>query len=447
MNLIRLSLKNATAKWWRSFTLGFFILAASLVIMISDSMILAIQHKVSNVIQNGLTGRIQIRAAASREADMVEQYNKSWDALKPLGSETIQNILKIVARELPQTTHTVLMRQSAYVNGNGKREETMLIGIETDWRTYREAFLLKSGRYLNATDENGILLTEEQAGNFQVKVGDSLRITTKNRYGLNAEAEVQVVGIGNFIMLSLFSYKANYIPATCVRKLAGFDPGESTDLLLFTGNPEPEPQIIRQLSLALSRQGIGNIISAAERLTSADLKVSDLKFDADEHERQKVKISSHLEMGQIFKSVGDSLLVTLNILTLFMMVIVSILIFNLVYLMGIERYREIGTLRAIGFSRTRVIQIFMGEILSITFLGGLAGILISSGLILFFRRTGIPSPVAAMDFIMGKTLYPELDGVQVATTMAILTGFALLASFYPAYKAAAVDPAQTIRSV
>lgn len=447
MNLIRLSLKNATAKWWRSFTLGFFILAATLVMMLSGSMIQAIKNKVTRVIQQGFTGRIQIRADNSREGDMVEQYNKAWDSIKPLSVTTVSNVLRVVDREFPEVSHTVLTRQSAYLTLNGKREETMLIGIEKDFKIYREAFLLTAGRYVNPTAENEITLTGEQAAGFGVKVGDTLRVTTKNRYGLNSEAKLKVVGTGNFIMLSLFSYKADYVPASCVRKLAGLDPGEATDILLFGGGREPETQTVRKLSLALSRQGTGNVISATEKLTSEELKVMEIKFTQDKAGQEKVKISSHLEMGKVFKSVGDSLFVTLNVLVIFMLIIIGILIFNLVYLMGIERYREIGTLRAIGFSRNLVIGIFMGEILSITLFATLTGVLISCGLILLLGRTGIPSPVDAMNFIMGKTLYPELNLGQVVITITTLTGFSLLASFYPAYKAAAVDPAQTIRSV
>lgn len=447
MNLIRLSLKNAMAKWWRSFTLVFFILAASLVMMISGSMIQAIKSKVTRVIQQGFTGQIQIRADNSREGDMVAQYNKAWDSICPLSATTISNVLGVVTWEFPKASYTVLTRQSAYLTRRGKREETMLIGIEPDFKTYREAFLLTAGRYVNPAAENEITLTGEQAAGFGVKVGDTLRVSTKNRYGLNSEAELKVVGTGNFIMLSLFSYKADYVSASCIRKLAGLEPGEATDILLFSGGREPESQMVRKLSLALSRQGTGNVISATEKMTSEDLKVTGIKFTVEKDNREKVKISSHLEMGKVFKSVGDSLFVTLNVLVIFMLIIIGILIFNLVYLMGIERHREIGTLRAIGFSRNRVIGIFMGEILIITLFAALAGILISCGLILFLGRTGIPSPVEAMSFIMGKTLYPEFNLGQVVTTIITLTGFSLLASFYPAYKAAAVDPAQTIRSV
>jgi ABC-type lipoprotein release transport system permease subunit len=447
MNLMGLSLKNATAKWWRSFTLGFFILAASLVMMISGSMITAIKNKVSRVIQQGFTGQIQIRSMESREEDMVEQYNKSWDSLKPMPASTIRGVLGTVARVFPESHSTLLTRQSAYIAFNGKREEIMLIGIEPGFSNYREAFLLTSGRYIHPAAGNEIALTAEQAANFGVKVGDMIHIATKNRYGLNAATDLKVVGTGNFIMLSMFSYKAGYVPASCVRKLAGFETNEATDILLFTQNQKSETGWVQKLSLALSRKGIDNVITATEKLTSEDLQMTQLKFDPDKDEPEKVKISTHLEMGKMFKSVGDSLFVMLNILVVLMMIIIGILIFNLVYLMGIERYREIGTLRAMGFSRNWVTGLFMGEILAVTLLSGLAGILLSSGLILLFGRTGIPSPVAAMDFIMGKTLYPEFDPVQIITTLAILCGFSVLASFYPAYKAAAVDPAQTIRTV
>jgi len=143
--------------------------------------------------------------------------------------------------------------------------------------------------------------------------------------------------------------------------------------------------------------------------------------------------------------VGDAISVSLTMLVVFLMIIVSILIVNLVSLMGMERYREIGTLRAIGYSRGLVIRLFMTEVMGVataaTCIGACAGVL----LVMVLSKTGVPSPIPAMDFIMGKTLYPKLSAGGVASTLAIIWLFAFVASLIPALRACSLEPAQTLR--
>ncbi|MCL6590117.1 MAG: FtsX-like permease family protein [Firmicutes bacterium] len=447
MNLITFSLKSAAVKWWRSLTLGFLILAAAFIIISAGSFITAIRHKVENVIIRGVTGHIQIRSENSREGDMVEQYNKGWDAIQPMNPITVAAIQKLLHLKFPQVETALLIRRSGFLTNLEKKEATMLIGIEPGAKQYKDAFLLKEGRYLNS--KNGaaeILLTEEQAASFHVKTGDMITITTKNQYGLNARLDLKVAGIGNFIMLSLFSYKACYLSNEAMRKLLHLGPGSATDIILFTGNPGQTFAIIRNLSRELSAAKIDNTITAGEMLKSSELKITEFDVKEDLTSNRKVKISSYTEMGLSFKSIGDTMSVMLNLLVLFLMIIVSVLIVNLVYLMGLERYREIGTMRALGFSRNQVARIFIGEILSISLLFGVLGSMLSAGLTYFLGRAGIPSPIPAMDFIMGKSLSLELDLVQVPITLGVITCFSLAASLYPAYQACSMDPAQTLRS-
>lgn len=447
MNLISFSVKNATVKWWRSLTLGFLIFAATLVMVIAGSFISAIKHKVENVILQGFTGHIQIRSDKSQEGDMVEQYNKGWDAIQPLRPASVASIQKLLHQKFPQVDSSLLIRRSGFLVNPEKKQETTFIGIEPNAKQYQNAFLLKEGKYLDLLNPAGILLTEEQAAAFHLKTGDSITITTKNQYGHNSTLDLKVVGIGNFIMLSLFSYKACYLSNDSMRKLLSLDPGSATDLILFTPNPGQTTSLIRDISSELTAAKVENTITAQETLKSSDLKVTEFDIKEDQTEPEKVKISGASEMGLSFKSIGDTMFIMLNILVLFLMIIVSFLIVNLVYLMGLERYREIGTMRALGFSRSQVTRIFIGEILSISLLFGLLGSLLSAGIVYFLGRAGVPSPIPAMDFIMGKSLSLELDPVQIPITLGVITAFSLAAALYPAYQACSVDPAQTLRSI
>lgn len=444
---MKLSFKNATVKWWRSLTLGFFILSVSIVMVLSNAFITAAKNKVDNVILKGMTGNIQIHSQGSIETDMATQYSQGWDSLEPIGTKTITGIGEVLKSKFPVFKPFLMTRHSSFLVNQEKREETMLIGIEPGFDSYKEAFQLIKGRYLEpgATDE--ILLTDEQAAAFKVDIGDTITVSTKNMFGLNSQAELKVVGIGNYIMLSLFSYKADYTSGETVRKLVGMDAVEATEIILFTGDSGEEEAMVSKLSKELQNAGIKTLVTKYEKLKSEDLQVKEFDLSKLDEEEGKVMISGFSEMGNSFKGVSDIMFTMLNILVFFLVIIVSILIINLVFMAGIERYREIGTLRAIGLSRSQVVRVFMGEIVFVSLMSSITGVLASAGLVLLLDALGIASPIPAMEYIMGKTLSLEIVPSSIMNILLIITGLSLAASFYPAYKACSIVPAESIRTV
>lgn len=444
---MKLSFKNATVKWWRSLTLGFFILAVSIVMVLSNAFITAARNKVDNVILKGMTGNIQIHSQGSMETDMATQYNQGWDSLKPIGTNTVNDIEEVLKSKFPEFKSFLMTRHSSFLVNQEKREEAMLVGIEPGFDSYKEAFQLSKGRYIEPGADDEILLTDEQAAAFKVDIGDLITVSTKNIYGLNSQIDLKVVGIGNYIMLSLFSYKADYTSCEAVRKLVGLEAGEATEMILFTGNEGKEETTITQLAKELKNNGLKPLITKYEKLKSEDLEIKEFDLTKLDEEDDKISISGFQEMGNSFKGVSDIMFTMLNILVVFLIIIVSILIINLVYMAGIERYREIGTLRAIGLSRFQTIRIFMGEIVFVSLLSGILGVLLSVGLVVLLDALGIASPIPAMDYIMGKTLSLEIAPSSILNILLIITGLSLAASFYPAYKACSIDPAESIRTV
>lgn len=444
MKLALLSLKSAVVKFHRSITLGFFIFIVAFVMLVASAFISAARKKVENVIVDGFTGHIQIRSGGSREGDMVTQYSQGWDALKSIDAKTVHTIDGILA-QYSGTDITHLCRRSAYLEAGDTKQETMLIGLSPDMERFRQAFSLSEGRYPDQGGANEILLTKEQSTLLGLGVGDYVKVTTKNQYGLRSEMELEVVGIGDFIMLSLFSYNANYTQFGVVQKLAGYKDGEATDILLYLPDNRNMGTIVKELSGAFDKIGLEYSVTAEDKLTSEDLQVSEIDFDSDTDEG--VMLSSADEMGESFKAVTGTMFVVLNILVVFLMIIVSVLIFNLVYMTGIERYREIGTFRAIGFSKAQVIRIFMGEIMSVSISAIILGILASSLLVILLNRSGVTSPLPFLTYIMGETLHLEPDPVQSLTNVLIILLFSIVSSFLPAYRACSVDPAEAIRTV
>ena len=113
---------------------------------------------------------------------------------------------------------------------------------------------------------------------------------------------------------------------------------------------------------------------------------------------------------------------------------------NIMYAVVKERTREIGVKMALGARRSWITLPFLLEGLIYTLLGGLFGAIIA---ILIVTALGmIPQESTKVLEFLGK---PTLSWPIGAATVAILGTAGLLAGYFPARRAAGIDPAATLR--
>jgi putative ABC transport system permease protein len=113
---------------------------------------------------------------------------------------------------------------------------------------------------------------------------------------------------------------------------------------------------------------------------------------------------------------------------------------NIMYAVVKERTREIGVKMALGAKQRWIIWPFVLEGLVYTFIGGALGIVIAT--LLVAAATFLPvEKNEVMSFLGRPTLSPEIG---IATSL-ILGMIGLLAGYFPARRAARVDPAATLR--
>jgi len=99
-----------------------------------------------------------------------------------------------------------------------------------------------------------------------------------------------------------------------------------------------------------------------------------------------------------------------------------------------ERTREIGILRAVGFRKRHIIQIVLIEAGFLSFLGGLFGFFLGMGAAVNFGSTLVKAQVH---------IPWQFDLLVYALSASLLIG--LLGSLYPAWKAARLDPTESLR--
>ncbi len=144
------------------------------------------------------------------------------------------------------------------------------------------------------------------------------------------------------------------------------------------------------------------------------------------------KVRSFSEMMAEELSRQNKMLVVIMLIGLISLVSGGIGIMNVTLAMVYSRIKEIGTRRALGATRGDITVQFVVEAVMLSLVGGVAGIVLGYGLILYMRADSTSTPQPLLWWIPFASL-----GV------AAFAGFVF--SIYPAYTASKLDPVESLR--
>ena len=280
-----------------------------------------------------------------------------------------------------------------------------------------------------------------QAKRLGVDVGDGLTVTVETRSGARNTGEYRIVAVAKDIgFMSNFSM---FLTKPGVRKLYLHDDNVSGAVQIYLNDYRESSQAMGGLRTLLADKGY--------TLLEHDPRPFFAKFDTvsgEEWTGQRLDLtiwSDEVSFLLWILTVVDWVSFTLVGILLF---IIAIGIMNSMWMSVRDRTNEVGTLRAIGMSRQRVLFMFLLEAVLLGFLACSLGGLLGAGVAALIDAANIEIPVAAVQLLlMSDVLRLAIEPVQIFWAVVGFTVAAGLAALWPAYRASRMEPVTAIHHV
>jgi putative ABC transport system permease protein len=296
--------------------------------------------------------------------------------------------------------------------------EGLLIGIDARARAAAyPAIELREGRFFEP-GEKGVLLNRGVARKLGVGVGGTVVALGTTADGRLSGVKLTVTGIWMVRGLDAYEWGACYADLASIQEL--LDAGDAAGVLVFRqrDNDAPSGPVAASVTAALQRNGI------------------------------RARAWTWEEMGGPF--IGGMIVTRFvgGILHLVLGIIAAFGVLNTALMSVFERTREVGTMRAIGSRRSRVVALFLLEGLFLGLAGALGGALLGAALVHWFSLHGIPAFSEAQRYSYGGDyLFTTLSWRPLVSVPALMVAVSVLASLGPALMAARQRPADALRHV
>jgi putative ABC transport system permease protein len=297
------------------------------------------------------------------------------------------------------------------------------------------------GRLEDLAQPGTMLLFQGQADRLKVRVGDVVTLSAPTSRGVNNTADVRVVVVAHNVgILSAFS---SFIEKRTLNQLYGIKDTTTGALQLYLKEPARAAAVASQLRASLAAAGY--------RVMDPDpqpywMKLMQ-KVPSEDWIGQKLDVTTwNDEMGQFTQFITGVRWVSWLVVTVLLLVVI-IGILNTLAIAIRERTREIGTLRAIGMQRRKVLWLFVLETGLLGLAGASGGALAAALVAWGLNLAGIGVAESMQFFLMQETLHFLLQPGQIAWYVLVFTGVTVLASLPPALRAARLLPVTAMHHI
>ena len=401
-NLFKIALRAIAANKLRSFLtmLGIIIGVASVIAMlaIGQGSKQSIQQNIAEMGSN----MIMIHPGQDRGPGGARQDASAMQSLKLKDYETLAEQAKYLAAISPNVTAS-----GQFINGNNNTPSS-IYGVTPDYLEIRQLKV-----------EDGEFFTEEDIKT-SAKVCVIGRTVADNLF-TNGEDPVGKV----------IRYKQIPFRIVGVLKSKGYNSfGMDQDDLVLA----PYTTVMKRILSVTYLQGI-NASALTEDMT--DLAIEEVSallrqnHRIGEMDEDDFTIRSQQEMAEMMNSTSDTMTILLLVVACISLVVGGIGIMNIMYVSVTERTKEIGLRMSVGARGIDILNQFLIESVLLSVTGGIIGVVVGVG--------------AAVGINVFAHWPIEIQPWSVLLSFAVCSATGIFFGWYPAKKAAMLDPIEALR--
>ena len=350
-----------------------------------------------------------------------------------------------VANVVPSLTHTVGANTSSTSSSGGRMMMRYSYDYIIDGVTLNSSLVgeynsilpvnITAGRNLQEGDENAVVIGKDLTSYFNAGIGTQISIngtsfTVVGIYSSNISTATMYSGApdrggtsggpsgGGFEIVR--EDKNVYMPLNTAQNLLGTN-GNVSELTVYASNSSAVDNIVATIQSAypnLSVVALGNIQA---------------QFGGSIEQQQSTIINSTQGNLSSIENLGLEI-------TIIAAIVGVLLIFGLMFYTVRERIKEIGTLKAIGFSNGEVMKQFMYEGIIVGLIGGVVGLALAAA-----AASGLSSWLLNPSKTLGQSVSVHITALAIILGLVVAVLAGALGSLYPAWRASRVSPMESLR--
>jgi len=318
------------------------------------------------------------------------------------------------------------IQQISTVVSRGKEQTSIVVGVDqSKLRLLFPTLSLKVGTLVSESDSIGIVLGSEVARLSEEREAFAgLSQTVKIKYQTYEGQNPQIVQ-RSFVVRGILDYIGSgvvpvdqmvFISTRAADNL--FNRGGNFDgFYVVTENPELNEEVRRRLQ---ERYG-GDLV-----------------------------IISPQVIADMIQQISGGVYLFIRIVAMVSLLVASIGIITTLQTSVMERVREIGLLKALGFNKRLILVLFLCEAMTIGIIGGSIGVLLGMGLshgmsVLLGRSLQIRAPTSGGRSVFSLHIVPAFDPWNLLSTWVLCVVLSMISGFYPSWRASRLDPVVALR--
>ena len=424
LRLLALAFRNLFRAKRRNALAGGSMALGTAALVIASGLADGITRQLSTNLVAIQTGHLQVVV----RPDDFQSQNNPFDAY---GQDPIPEAAALARRIEEEGRSAGVLRAVPYLflRGNavaGSRSSVAwIVGIDPAREPERRAAQpAVSGRFLPQADESAVYVAETAARKLRVGVGDSVSFVVQTPQGALNSLDATVCG--TFKKGAPWYDNAFYVTLNAAQRLVDW-PGGATNVKVLLADD-------RAGSLARARRAVEATLASAA--------------PGPLPRHTHVKVESYAEAGRFSYAIIQANQAALVMLSGFLFAAAGVGVVNAMLMSVRERTREIGTMRALGMRRSRVVRLFLLEGLALGIVSALVGALAGAAIVLCLAARGIPMTASSLAWMAGgDVLFPALQPGSLLRATSSIVLLSTLAAIYPALAASRLEPREALHHV